>query len=193
MEHFIHKRNKDECLNCNNKTIEKNKFFKKFPCGCGICTKECFEKYIKPKKNNKSKEKENGKFFEHIIYCSGGKIHKKKDIKKIINWEMDNNNDNEIDDRIYREIVENHWIWNCNLCLKNESFNRRFRYYRLILKQTNPFTNEQLEHLICFKCRHEIKNEQKQIYCQFCEEEHLITSIKNVNEDNEIVSSCQII
>ena len=88
--------------------------------------------------------------------------------------------------------MENHWLWKCNFC-RNDSFNRRFRFYRLIFKEKYPTTNNNLEHLICFTCKNTKIPKDKSIECRYCEEKHLISSIKNVSEDNEIESSCHII
>ena len=185
---------KSKCVYCS-KNIQNNKYFRQFPCGCVICTKECFEQYKKPKINEDTDEKENGKYYDHITVCNCEYENKKKDIKKIILGNnidnIDEIKDNDIKDENYRKIVENHWLWKCNFC-KNDSFNRRYRFYRLIFKEKNPFTNNSLEHLICFTCKNTKIEKEKIIKCHYCDENHTISSIKNVSEDNEIESSCHI-
>ena len=112
--------------------------------------------------------------------------------------------DNEINNENYREIIENHWKWKCNLCHKNDSFNRRFKYYRIICNENDTFTNQKLQHLVCFQCYHNkvINNKTKKcfypkeinkiIYCYYCETYHYIYCIKDVSEDNEIENSCHL-
>ena len=74
----------------------------------------------------------------------------------------------------------------------NDTFNRRYRYYRLIFKEKCEFTKKNLEHLICFECKNNIKNE-KTINCKFCDISHEIKSISYVDEDNKNESICIII
>ena len=182
-------KNMKECLVCG----KSEKIFKTLPCGCTICSNKCFGQYLEPKINEESIELENGKYYDHIIYCCKcGKKNNKNDIKDIIVGKEDIE-DEEVKDENYHKIVENHWQWKCNLCIKNESFDRRFRYYRLIFKgEKNPFTKKELEHLICFTCKNE-KIKGKEILCQFCKKNHIIDSIKNVSEENENETSCNII
>ena len=192
------KNNKITCLNCNNNIQNKDIAFRKCPCGCIICSEKCFQEYIQPKiKDEKSNEKLDGKIYDHLNYCSKcGFQNKKNDIKKIIIGTKDIE-DSEIKDENYIKIIENHWYWKCNLCEKDESFNRRFRYYRIFCKnENNPFRNEELQHLVCFTCLNEkVKNKENKniLQCFYCEKEHIIDGFKNVNEDNIIETCCNII
>jgi hypothetical protein len=110
----------------------------------------------------------------------------------IINGDEENFNNEK-----YKEIIENHWKWKC--MFHNESFNRRYRYYRLIFEEKDPFTKEHLEHLVCFTCKKEKiekiekKEGKKTVKCDFCDGEHTIIDIKNVTEDNENESNCLIV
>ena len=194
LDNIISQLKKNECVFCK-KSIQNNKYFMELPCRCVICTEECFKNYLKPQKIENSDEKENGKYYDHITICDCEYENKKKDIKKIILRNIDNIDkikDSDIKDENYRKIVENHWLWKCNFC-RNDSFNRRFRFYRLIFNEKYPSTNNNLEHLICFTCKNTKIPKDKNIECSYCEEKHLISSIKNVSEDNEIESSCHII
>ena len=180
----------NKCLICNS---ENKNIYREFHCGLKICSETCFNQYLKPKKNKESQELEDGKYYDHITYCICGKSNNKNDIKEmILGKEKVNIKDEYVENENYKKIVENHWKWKCNLCKKNESFDRRFRYYRLIFKnEKNPFTNQQLEHLVCFTCKNNIK--ENKIKCHYCDKEHTISSIKNVSEENENESSCNFI
>ena len=182
----------NQCSFCGKTEITQ--IFKTLPCGCKICSNDCFREYLKPKINKGSLEHEDGKYYDHITYCKCGQKNIKKDIKEIIaGKENINTDDEDIEDPRYQTIVENHWKWKCNLCEKNESFDRRFRYYRLIFKEEkNPFTKKELEHLVCFTCKNE-KIKGKEVFCIYCDKNHKISSIKNVSEDNENESSCAVI
>ena len=190
--------NKNKCVNCNNSNQNNDEAFRKCPCGCIICSEKCFKKYIQPKINDeKSNEKLDGKIYDHLNYCPNCRYQKKKnDIKEIIIGNKDIE-DKEIKDENYIKIIENHWYWKCNLCEKDESFNRRFRYYRIFCKnENNPFRNEELQHLVCFTCLNEkVKNKENKniLQCFYCEKEHIIDGFKNVNEDNIIETCCNII
>ena len=190
--------NKNKCVNCNNKIQNNNVAFRECPCGCIICSEKCFQKYIQPRINDeKSNEKLDGKIYDHLNYCPNCRYqNKKNDIKEIIIGNKDIE-DKEIKDENYIKIIENHWYWKCNLCEKDESFNRRFRYYRIFCKnENNPFRNEELQHLVCFTCLNEkVKNKENKniLQCFYCEKEHIIDGFKNVNEDNIIETCCNII
>ena len=184
-------KNKNNCLMCTKNT--QDVFYRECPCKCRICTDKCLDEYIKPKNNDKeTKEKINGQYYDHIKYCPKCNYeNKKKDIKKIVIGE-ENTEDKDIKNVNYWEIIENHWKWKCNLCENNESFNRRFRYYRLIFDEIDLFTHKKLEHLICFQCYHNKVKKNENIYCLYCEKEHSINCIKDVSEDNENEISCNI-
>ena len=188
-------KNKNNCLICTKNT--QDIFYRECPCKCRICTDKCLDEYIKLKNNNKeTKEKIVGEYYDHIKYCPKCEYeNKKNDIKTIVIGD-ESLEDEHIENEHYWEIIENHWKWKCNLCEKNESFNRRFRYYRLIFDENDLFTHKKLEHLVCFQCYHNKvknnKNKNKNIYCHFCEKEHTINCIKGVSEDNENESSCNL-
>ena len=189
IEEIIHQTKKNICLKCF-KEIKNNKEYKQLPCGCILCNEKCFHDYLNKIKTEEKKEEEeeeeeekafdDGIYFEYIPYCRCGKVNRIKDIENIINGNKKN-----ADNEKYKEIIQNHWKWKC--MFHDLNFSRRYRYYRLIFEEKDPFTNKKLEHLVCFTCKKEKidNNKDKKIKCDFCESEHIINKIKNVNEYNE--------
>ena len=190
-KHLIDEENNIICLNCL-KPIQNSKFYKKFPCGCKICSSNCFDEYLNPRieKSKKFNYRNDSMLYDHITYCRCGYVNNKNKIKEIINEKIENNNNEK-----YKKIIENHWKWKCMFMFgHNANFDRRFRYYRVIFKEKNPFTKRKLEHLVCFTCKNEkIDEKNKKIKCDYCDSEHEISKIIDVSEYNENESTCIII
>ena len=168
---------KRECVMCFNKDFKEAYF--EFYCGCRICKEECFKKYIEPDEDD-----ENKIYYDYFTKCPCGEEFNKKKVEEYLN-----NNENK-DKEKYNSLIQAHWKWRCMIC--NETFNRRFRYYRLIFEEKCEFTKKKLEHLICFNCKNNIKKE-KTIKCKFCDISHEIKSIRYVDEDNRNEPFCIII
>ena len=182
VEEIIKNEKNKICVKCFNKDFKEAYF--EFYCGCKICKKECFQNYIKPDEDD-----ENKIFYDYFTKCPFGEEFNKK---KVENYLKNNGNK---DKEKYDLLIQAHWKWRCMIC--NDTFNRRFRYYRLIFKEKCEFTKKNLEHLICFKCKNDIKG--KEIKCKFCGDSpeshvsHTIKSIRYVDEDNKNEPICIII
>ena len=174
----INKKDKDKiCIKCSNKNFKKAYF--EFLCGCKICKEECFKKYIEPDEDD-----ENKIYYDYFTKCPCGEEFNKKKVEEYL--DQHKNKDKEK----YDLLIQAHWKWRCMVC--NDTFNRRFRYYRLIFKEKCEFTKQNLEHLICFKCKKN-NEEKKEIECKFCGNLHEIKSIRYVDEDNKNEPICLII
>jgi len=167
------------CIKCYNKNFKEAYF--EFLCGCKICKEECFKKYIEPDEDD-----ENKIYYDYFTKCPCGEEFSKKKVEEYL--DQHKNKDKEK----YDLLMQAHWKWRCMVC--NDTFNRRFRYYRLIFKEKCEFTKQNLEHLICFNCKKEkdIK-EKNEIECTFCGNSHKIKSIRYVDEDNKNEPVCLII
>ena len=177
VKNIIKNEEKKVCLMCFNKDFTETYF--EFYCGCKICKEECFNKYIEPDEDD-----ENKIYYDYFTKCPCGEEFNKKKVEEYLN-----NNENK-DKEKYKSLIQAHWKWRCMVC--NDTFNRRFRYYRLIFKEKCEFTKKNLEHLICFDCKNKIKK-GKTINCKFCGISHEIKSIRYVDEDNRNEPICIII
>ena len=182
VEEIIKKEKNKVCVKCFNKDFTEAYF--EFYCGCKICKEECFISYIKPDEDD-----ENKIYYDYFTKCPCGEEFNKKKVENYLK-----NHENK-DKEKYDLLIQAHWKWRCMIC--NDTFNRRFRYYRLIFKQKCEFTKKNLEHLICFKCKNDIRG--KIIECKFCGDSpeshvsHTIKSIRYVDEDNKNEPICIII
>ena len=176
VEDLINKE-KNVCIKCFNTDFKKAYF--EFYCGCKICKEECFNKYIEPDEDD-----ENKIYYDYFTKCLWGEEFNKKKVEEYLK-----NHENK-DKEKYDLLIQSHWKWRCMVC--NDTFNRRFRYYRLIFKEKCEFTNKNLEHLICFNCKKNNKGKEA-IKCKFCGISHTIKSIRNVDEDNKNEPICMII
>jgi hypothetical protein len=176
-ENIIKKEKNKVCIKCFNKDFEEAYF--EFYCGCKICKEECFKNYIEPDEDD-----ENKIYYDYFTKCPCGEEFSKK---KVEDYLKDHENK---DKEKYDLLIQAHWKWRCMVC--NDTFNRRFRYYRLIFKEKCEFTNKNLEHLICFNCKKNNKGKEA-IKCKFCGISHTIKSIRNVDEDNKNEPICMII
>ena len=177
VENIIKKEEKKICIKCFRKDFKEAYF--EFYCGCKICKEECFKKYIEPDEDD-----ENKIYYDYFTKCLCGEQFSKKKVEDYLEKHENKDKDK------YDLLIQAHWKWRCMVC--NDTFNRRFRYYRLIFKEKCEFTKKNLEHLICFECKNNIKNE-KTINCKFCDISHEIKSISYVDEDNKNESICIII
>jgi hypothetical protein len=168
---------KRECIKCFNKDFKEPYF--EFYCGCKICKEECFNKYIEPDEDD-----ENKIYYDYFTNCPCGEKFSKIKVEKFLKFHENK------DKEKYDLLIQAHWKWRCMFC--NDTFNRRFRYYRLIFKEKCEFTKKNLQHLICFTCKN--RNEGKEtIKCEFCGISHEIKGIRYIDEDNNNESICIII
>ena len=191
------------CLWCW-KNIEENKHFIKLPCDCKICSKCCFEKYMKivEEKNDKVIFKEQENDDREIIIipmneCPCGYEYKLNDFVYMVNTLKEKKLNGFIN--TYLKHIKNNWKWTCVFCKKN--FSKKIKYIRFYFKDENldkKFDNNKIEykHSVCEKCALD-KNikigEQMKIFCDFCESEHDIELIKDVGENNKTDSDCIIL
>ena len=177
-ENIIKKEKNKVCIKCFNKDFEEAYF--EFYCGCKICKEECFKNYIEPDEDD-----ENKIYYDYFTKCPCGEEFSKK---KVEDYLKDHENK---DKEKYDLLIQAHWKWRCMVC--NDTFNRRYRYYRIIFKEKCEFTKKNLQHSICFDCKNNIEKE-KQIKCKFCGGiSHVIKSIRYVDEDNKNEPICVII
>lgn len=173
------------CLVCGNEIKQSNNIYIEFPCGCRICSEECYEKKKKIIEENEGEIYEDKYYY--AICCP---FFLATDIDTIDKNDSDKNQENpkKISDN---EYIESIWKWRCMICY--EKFNRRFRYYRIIFKDENKLNRKKkLEHLICIPCKDKIIKDKK-INCKLCKHDHEIRSIKNLSENNEVECDCIII
>ena len=175
IEEIINQKNK--CIKCLNQDFKESYF--KFYCGCKICKEECFNKYIEP-----AEDDENKIYYDYFTKCPCGEEFNKKKVEEYL---TNHENKNKVK---YDKLIQAHWKWRCMIC--NDTFNRRFRYYRLIFKEKCEYTKKNLEHLICFKCNNDNKG-KKEIECKFCGILHTFKSLRYVNEENKNEAICIII
>ena len=195
------------CLSCGKDLEEEGKSYFTLPCKCRICSKKCLEKYINlvNEKNEKVliKEKENSKGETIIVpmtECPCGYEYKLKDFVEIIKDLQKMKLNSYIN--IYLKQIKNNWLWICAICRQN--FRKKYNYVNIFFKDDKldkKILNKiEYKHLICKKCalnknidEKEMKNENKKILCKFCESEHTIEQIKNIDDKYNIDSDCIII
>ena len=200
------------CLWCGNNIDEEKKYFMKLPCDCKLCSKNCFDNYIKSVDERNDKvimEGKNSNDREIIVMpmteCPCGYEYKLKDFIYMIKRLKDKKLNSLID--IYEKQIKYNWKWICTFCRQN--FSKKYKYIKIFFKddKINKEISDKIElkHLVCKNCALEkgidIKKFQdnknnnkytKKIMCGFCESEHTIEQIKNVNEENKIDSDCII-
>lgn len=182
------------CIYCA-KNIDKNNYYLELPCGCRICTKNCFEKYIKKiDKMNRLiliDEKNDIMCIIPMTECQCGFKYDLKAFLKMIN-EMNNRNEKSFK-KIYEEQIKNNWKWICMICRQN--FKKKNQYFRLFMNDDkldkDLLKKYELKHLICNTCaRNNDINNIKQIYCIFCKSEHKIDHLKKVDSENQTETAC---
>ena len=192
------------CLWCGNNTEgkEKNNFFIKLPCDCKLCSKNCIDKYINnvgTKYDEVIIEGKDGSR-ENIVMpmseCPCGYKYKLKDFIYMIKTLQKNKLNSYIS--TYKKQIKNNWKWICLFCQKY--FSKKNKYIRIYFKDDNLdeiiLDKIEYKHLVCEKCalNNNIKEGQNtKIKCQFCDSEHIIKEIKNVDENNKTDSNCIII
>ena len=185
------------CLYCAN-NIEKNNYYLEFPCGCKICKKKCFEKYIKGiEEMNRLillDEKNDIMCIIPMTECQCGFKYDLKAFLKMVN-EMNNRNERSYK-KIYEEQIKNNWKWICMICRQN--FKTKMQYFRIFMNDDqldkDLLKKYELKHLICKTCfiNKDIGNINK-IYCEFCKSNHKIDYFKKVDSDNKTETACIII
>ena len=190
------------CLWCG-KNIDENIVYIKLPCNCNICSKKCFEKYVKliEEKNEEVTLKgRNNEDNEIVIIpmteCPCGYEYKLKDFIDMMKILEDKKLNSYLN--IYENQIKNNWIWMCMCC--REIFSKKNKNLRIYFRNDNMdkyISNKiKLRHLICQKCAEKNninENGNKIIKCEFCNAEHEIELIKNVDDNNKTDSQCIII
>ena len=188
------------CIYCA-KNIDNSNFYLELPCKCRICTKNCFEKYIKKiEEMNRLillDEKNDIMCIIPMTECRCGFKYDLKAFLKMVN-EMNNRNEKSFK-KVYEEQIKNNWKWICMVCRQN--FKKNNQYFRLFMNDDkldkDLLKNYELKHLICETCA---KNNDindfsniKQIYCLFCKSEHKIFNLKKVDSGNKTETACILI
>ena len=185
------------CIYCA-KNVDKNNYYLELSCGCKICTKNCFEKYIKNiEEMNRLvllDEKDDIMSIIPMTECQCGFKYDLKAFLKMIN-EMNNRNEKSFR-KIYEEQIKNNWKWICMVC--RENFKKKTQYFRLYMNDDKLdkelLKKYELKHLICNTCcsNNDISN-IKHIYCNFCKSDHKIDNLKKVDSGNKTETACIII
>jgi len=189
------------CLYCGSNIVD-NKYYFEFPCKCKICNKKCFDNYMSYIEEMNImvlfNEKEDEKSIIPFTECPCGYKYNLKSFLNLIN-KMDKINEKSCK-KIFEKQIKNNWKWMCMVCRQN--FNRKTKFFRLILEDKKIdkelLKKYELKHLICNQCAKEkkidnIQNRVTTINCNFCNSEHSIVFIKEVDENNNTKSACIII
>ena len=183
---------KDICLICIHNDTSK-KFYYQLPCGCRLCSKPCFNKYLDIM-IKKFYDKMCNNSYKRIIFlyefCICGKKYFYDDLIVLYNYLKNKNRINEC--QMIIKIVRNRWYWKCIKCEHN--FDPFCLNKRLILvdnKINKEFYKKQLKHLICSNCYDVISNKhQTTINCNYCQSEHLIVEAAKLNYQNKYPDNC---
>ena len=188
------------CLYCGD-NINNDKFYLRLPCECRICSEKCFINYIEHIKRYvtlKSYESDHPEFYylNHLEYleCFCGFFYHTNDVIYMIN-EMEQKKLKDIK-KFYQTYIENIWNWKCMLCRKSFRINNKF--FRLYFKTEaidKKIIKTEFKHLLCEECvvnNHIKEKNTKKILCFYCEMEHEITKLNEVNEENEDSGDCLI-
>ena len=194
------------CLSCGKNLEEENSYFT-LPCKCKLCSKKCLDDYIKivDEKNEKVLIKTKIKDDNEIIVmpmteCPCGYEYKLKDFISIIKDLKTRKLNSGID--IYLNLIKNNWKWNCAFC--KQCYRKKYKFINIFFKDDNLdkkiLSKIEFKHLACKKCAlnnniddNLLNNENKKFFCNFCESEHTIEKIKNIDDKNKIDSDCIII
>ena len=194
------------CLWCGN-YIEDDNHYIELPCKCKLCSKNCFDQYIKlvDDKNDKvilegKKNDESEIIIIPMTECRCGYEFKLKDYVYMIKLLQKKKLNSCIS--IYERQIKNHWKWICVFCKRKFSKKIKFIKIYFIDEKLDSYIidNIDLKHLMCEKCalnkkiKIEIEENFKQkVLCEFCQSEHTIEKIKKVDENNKTESQCIII
>ena len=195
-EDLFIKLKKTICLYCGFNINNDNYYFE-LPCHCRLCSKDCFDKYLKRiEKYSEIYYDEGGSYDMGFtsLNCLCGYRYDLQSLNYMIN-KLDEK-DLKKQKKIYQDIMKNYFKWKCMICQRN--FNCRRNHYSIVFKDENIDKNilkkVDNSHLICSSCAN--SNEIKKgivIACQFCHSGHTITDIKEVDNENNVMSDCIII
>ena len=186
---------KQICLYCGF-NINNDNYFLDLPCHCRICNKKCFDGYFKVIEKQleiKYDERSNDQGFKTLKCPCGFRYDLQAFIYMINKLEEKNLKEQK---KSYLEFIKRYFKWKCMMCRRN--FNNTKRNICIIFKDENLdkkiLKGIDFHHFICISCSqmYGIKKDIK-IDCQFCHSSHLITEIKELNQENEIESDCIII
>ena len=196
------------CLSCGKNLEEENCYFT-LPCKCKLCSKKCFDAYMRlvDEKNEnvllKGKERDDNEIIVMpMTECPCGYEYKLKDFISVMKDLKTRKLNSCID--IYLNQIKNIWKWNCIFC--KERYRKQYRYINIQFKDDNLdkkiLIKKDFKHLACKKCalkknidNNLSNNENKKFFCDFCESEHTIEQIKKIDDKNKIEpnSNCIII
>ena len=195
LDDLFNKLKKQICLYCGF-NINNDNYYLDLPCLCRICTKKCFDgyfKFIDKQLEIKYFEETNDKGFISLKCPCGFRYDLQAFIYMINKMEEKNLKEQK---KSYHDYIKNYFKWKCMMCRNN--FNNKYKTYCIVFKDENLdkkiLKKIDFIHFICIQCaqNYRIKKDLK-MDCQFCHSSHLITDIKELNQDNEIESDCIII
>ena len=183
---------KNICLICTNKNTEI-KYYYQLPCGCRICSENCFNKYLHIiiKKDYEKMCKNSFEYFIFLFdFCICGKRYYYEDIILVYNFLKEKNRFDECNMII--KIVNNRWIWKCTKCDNDfDPFCLNKRLNLIDDKICKDFYENNFKHLICSNCYdYYYRNHKKNIKCNYCKSEHIIIDNSKLNYQNKIQDSC---
>ena len=187
------------CLFCGENINIEDQPFLELPCKCKLCGYQCLEKYIEYiGKYITLRPCENPTYLKRLDFleCFCGFFYHTNDVIYMITI-MDSRN-YQFYKEFYQDYIENIWNWRCMFC--RYSFRMGDQFYRLYFK-TDKIDKKYLKsktefrHLLCIECYEKNKNnikDKKKVDCYFCEMEHDVDKLKEVDEENEDKSNCLI-
>ena len=165
------------CKNCDN-LIKSPPII--LPCGCSICSTQCFYQYFTSILNNNS--------FYCICNSTYGPYQLLKLYALMIHFQIGTNLFDNIINR-YRYLVNTHCA-SCKKNLKNYMFTKihydvafdveKFNQVYSLIKNRKP------EHNLCIDC-YTRSNKENKFFCDFCHVEHFNIQISHSNDDCLII------
>ena len=184
------------CLVCHF-NIDKNNYYIELACKCRLCKKECFDKYFKSIEKGLEifiDEKRNIKGFTPLD-CKCGYYYSLNSIIHMIKLMEEKNLKSQ--KVIYQKYIKKYWKWKCIIC--GDFFCMSHNFYRLIFKDDKIDKKllkkkTEFRHLICQECGSSQRIDiGRNLNCYFCNSNHQITDIKELDQDNKVKSDCMII
>ena len=170
------------CVECqNNINSSTNAFY--LPCGCILCSEQCFQKYFQFLLINEyekmEKEQLKTSIFENC-YC--GYQFSFDDYITLYKTILINDKYKSFQ-KVFKKVISNNWIQKCSICF--QKYTNKSIFYKLELKDkefNDIFDIKTFKHIACHDCLNE---DQKEINCTICSRLHKITAIKKYDNDND--------
>ena len=183
---------KDICLICIHNNTNK-KFYYQLPCGCRLCSKQCFNKYLDIMLKKFYDKMCNNSYKRMIFlyeFCICGKKYFYDDLIVLYDYLKNKKRMNEC--QMIIKIVKNRWYWKCVKCEHNfDPFCLNKRLFLVDDKINKEFYKKQLKHLICSNCYDIISTKhQTTINCNYCQSEHVIVEAAKLNYQNKYPDNC---